>query len=127
MSPPDYNTQLITVLLDWLWRSWISFGISGHGSAARVDRVIDPEALVLAGSLWARYDARLFDEMLDWLCLHGGLIHLQRLRNLHRIGVCLRSSPISKPMKQCNNHTHPECEPARVRTEMGGHLKQLGP
>jgi hypothetical protein len=87
MSPPNFNTQLITALLDWLWRSWVSLGVSGHGPAARADRVIDPEALILAGSLWARYDARLFDEMLDWLCLHGGLIHLQRLRNLHRTGL----------------------------------------
>lgn len=87
MYPPNFNTQLITALLDWLWRSWIFLGVSGHGPAARADRVIDAEALILASSLWARYDARLFDEMLDWLCLHGSLIHLQRLRNLHRTGL----------------------------------------
>jgi hypothetical protein len=87
MSPPSSNTQIITALLDWLWRSWISLGVSGHGPAARADRVIDPEALILASTLWTRYDARLFDEMLDWLCLHGGIIHLQRLRNLHRTGL----------------------------------------
>lgn len=85
MLPP--NSNLISALLDWLWRSWSSLGVSGHGGTARCDRVIDPEALVLASTLWARYDARLFDEMLDWLCLNGSLINLQRLANLHRTGL----------------------------------------
>jgi len=87
MFQPSFSTQLISALLDWLWRTWITFGVGGHGPAAREDHVIDPEALLLASSQWARYDARLFDEMLDWLCLHGDLIHLQRLRNLHRAGL----------------------------------------
>ena len=87
MLPASFNSQLIEALLDWLWRCWVSLGVSGHGSRARVDRVIDPEALLLASTLWARYDPRLFDEMLDWLCLHSSLIHLQRLRNLHQSGL----------------------------------------
>jgi hypothetical protein len=87
MLPPSFNRQLIEALLDWLWRSWVSLGVSGHGSHARVDRVIDPEALLLASTVWARYDPRLFDEMLDWLCLHSSLINLQRLRNLHQNGL----------------------------------------
>lgn len=87
MLPANFSTQLIGALLDWLWRSWNSLGVSGHGGTARADRVIDPESLLLASTLWARYDARLFDEMLDWLSLHGSLINLQRLRNLHRTGL----------------------------------------
>ncbi len=87
MFPPDFNSQLTTALLDWLWRSWISFGISGHGTEPRQDRVIDPEALLLASSQWARFDARLFDEILDWLCQFGHLIHLQRLLNMRRSGL----------------------------------------
>lgn len=87
MFPPDFSARLTSALLDWLWRSWVSLGVSGHGSEARQDRVIDPEALILASSLWARWDARLFDEMLDWLCQHGQLIHLQRLQTLYRRGL----------------------------------------
>ena len=87
MLPASFSAQLIEALLDWLWRSWNSFGVSGHGSTARADRVIDPESLLLASTQWARYDARLFDEVLDWLSLHGSLINLQRLRNLHRAGL----------------------------------------
>jgi hypothetical protein len=87
MLPLSFNQQLIEALLEWLWRSWVSLGVSGHGSRARADRVIDPEALLLASTVWARYDPRLFDEMLDWLCLHSSLINLQRLRNLHQSGL----------------------------------------
>lgn len=87
MLPPSFSRELTEALLDWLWRSWISLGVAGHGGRTRVDRVIDPEALLLASTLWARYDPRLFDEMLDWLGLHGSLINLQRLRNLHRTGL----------------------------------------
>ena len=87
MFPPNFNPQLLSALLDWLWRSWISFGVTGHGAAARQDRDIDPEALLLASSRWARHDPRLFDEILDWLCQHGHLIHLQRLQNLQRGGL----------------------------------------
>lgn len=87
MLPPNFSRQLVEALLDWLWRSWISLGVAGHGGRARLDRVIDPEALLLASTLWARYDPRLFDEMLDWLGQHGSLINLQRLRNLHKTGL----------------------------------------
>jgi hypothetical protein len=86
MLPASFSRDLIEALLDWLWRSWISCGVAGHGGTARADTVIDPEALLLASTLWARYDPRLFDEMLDWLCLHSSLINLQRLRNLHQTG-----------------------------------------
>lgn len=87
MLPAHFKNQLVEPLLDWLWRSWVSLGVAGHGSRARVDRVIDPEALLLATTLWARYDPRLFDEVLDWLCRHGSMINLQRLRNLQQTGL----------------------------------------
>ena len=87
MLPANFNSGITERLLDWLWRSWNALGVAGQGSMARNDRVIDPESLVLASTVWARYDARLFDEILDWLCLYGSLINLQRLRNLQRAGL----------------------------------------
>ena len=87
MLPPSFSSQLVEALIDWLWRSWTSFGVAGQGSRVRAGSVIDPEALILASTLWARYDPRLFDEMLDWLCLHSSLINLQRLRNLNETGL----------------------------------------
>ena len=85
MSPRNFNQDLRVSILDWLWRSWSSLGVAGAGSAqARADHVIDVEALLLATTIWGRRDPRLFDEALDWLCLHGSLVHMQRLKNLHK-------------------------------------------
>jgi hypothetical protein len=45
-------------------------------------RVIDPESLLLLSMTIGRYDARLFDEILDWLVVNGAFLNVQRLRNL---------------------------------------------
>jgi hypothetical protein len=51
----------------------------------REDRwAADPEALLLFTFEVARFDARLFDEVLDWLALNERVISAQRLRNLSR-------------------------------------------
>jgi hypothetical protein len=44
----------------------------------------DPEALLLFTFEVARADARLFDEVLDWLVVNERLVSVQRLRNLCR-------------------------------------------
>jgi hypothetical protein len=55
------------------------------GTSRRADRWAgDPEALLLFTLEVARADARLFDEVLDWLALNERLISVQRLRNLYR-------------------------------------------
>jgi hypothetical protein len=55
------------------------------GTARRADRwAADPEALLLFTLEVARADARLFDEVLDWLALNERLMSVQRLRNLCR-------------------------------------------
>jgi len=85
MSPSHFNEDLRAGLLDWLWRGWSSLGVAGTGSAsARADHVVDVETLLLATTVWGRREPRLFDEALDWLCLHGSLVHMQRLKNLHK-------------------------------------------
>lgn len=54
-------------------------------TARRADRwAADPEALLLFTLEVARADARLFDEVLDWLALNERLVSVQRLRNLYR-------------------------------------------
>jgi hypothetical protein len=59
-------------------------GVSSSGPS-RGDRwAEDPEALLLFTFEAARSDARLFDEVLDWLALNERLISSQRLRNLCR-------------------------------------------
>jgi hypothetical protein len=70
-------------LLAFAWDQWAQMGVSGTAPSA--DRwAADPEALLLFTLEIARADARLFDEVLDWLALTERLISVQRLRNLYR-------------------------------------------
>ena len=45
--------------------------------------LIDPEALLLFSTIFARYDNRLFDEIIDWLEVNGTGISLVRLSRIH--------------------------------------------
>ena len=85
MNPSLHNFResLLQRLLDFLWRQWSALGVAGH---ARSDDpwMIDPEALLLFSTHIARYDSRLFDEILDWLQTNGSWINLQRLGTLHK-------------------------------------------
>ncbi|HWB04498.1 MAG TPA: hypothetical protein VG796_15830 [Verrucomicrobiales bacterium] len=79
------RARCLEAVLDLLWRQWCSLGVAGHARAANPERIIDPEALLLATTSLGREDPRLFDEALDWLAQFGGLINLQRVKNLHRM------------------------------------------
>lgn len=78
----DFRQSCLQASLDLLWRQWCSLGVSGHGQKAPPDRMIDPEALLLATTVIGREDPRLFEEVLDWLAQFGTLLNLQRLKNL---------------------------------------------
>lgn len=82
-SLTNYKEQLIERLLGFLWRQWSTLGVAGH---ARSDDpwIIDPEALLLFSSTVARHDARLFEEILDWLHRNGSWMNLQRLGTLQK-------------------------------------------
>jgi hypothetical protein len=89
-SLANFRTEFHELVVQFLWRQWSVLGIAGAGGVESDDDwVIDPEALLLITSLFGRYDSRLFDQMMDWLCLNGRLISLVRLGNLYgkrRIG-----------------------------------------
>lgn len=82
-SLTNFRTQFGDALLAFLWRQWSALGVSGH---ARTDDhwLIDPEALLLFSTVVARRDARLFDEVLDWLQLNADRLNLQRLARLQK-------------------------------------------
>lgn len=80
-SLTDYSRRFQDRLLDLLWRQWTALGVAGH-SAAWTGAPLDPEALVLISCTVARRDPRLFDAMLDWSLLNGGLLNLQRLQRM---------------------------------------------
>jgi hypothetical protein len=83
-SLTDSRAKLLELMLQFLWRQWSALGVAGVAGVGQTgdDRLIDPEALLLATTVFGRYEARLFDEALDWLLRNGRRINLQRLRNL---------------------------------------------
>ncbi len=89
LSAPSESKMLISELkertqqafLEFAWRQWAQMGVSAN--AVGFDRwAIDPEAMVLFTVAVARYDPRLFDEILDWIARNRRLLTMQRLRNL---------------------------------------------
>jgi hypothetical protein len=83
MPISDLRREVCRRLLAFAWDQWAQMGVSG--AARRADRwAADPEALLLFTLEVARADARLFDEVLDWLALNERLMSVQRLRNLYR-------------------------------------------
>ncbi len=81
--PSDLADRLRHQFVGFAWDQWSQMGVSGH--TERRDRwSIDPEALLAFTLRGARREPRLFDEVLDWMCLNLDLISAQRLRNLAR-------------------------------------------
>jgi len=79
----EFRAAVLDRLLDFLWRQWSALGVSGH-RAVEERRVIDPEPLLLLSLTVCRYDARLFDEILDWLMVNGAFLNVQRLKNIEK-------------------------------------------
>lgn len=77
----EFKKEVLDRLLGLLWRQWSAIGVSGYGPSEETT-VVDPEALLLLTLTIARYDARLFDEVLDWLEINGDYLNVQRLQSL---------------------------------------------
>lgn len=86
MQISKLRSRVRSDLVDWAWDQWAQLGVSAP--SARADYwATDPEALLLFTFEVARADARLFDEVLDWLAHNERLVSVQRLRNLCRDDV----------------------------------------
>ncbi|CAH2032188.1 hypothetical protein [Trichlorobacter ammonificans] len=81
ISLPEFKITVLDQLLAFLWRQWSALGVAGQ-DAPEERCVIDPEPLLLLSLTVCRYDARLFDEILDWLSVNSGFMNAQRLKNL---------------------------------------------
>ncbi|MBN1459463.1 MAG: hypothetical protein JXA57_07995 [Armatimonadetes bacterium] len=68
--------------LELCWRQWTVAGLAGTREDTRT--LIDPEALLIASLALGRYDARLFDEVLDWVAANWRLLDSARLRRIAR-------------------------------------------
>lgn len=80
MSLGNFRTDFLDRLLDFLWRQWSALGVLGE-SGAEDDWVLDPEALLVFSLQIARYEPRLFDEILSWVVTNGSHLDAARLRN----------------------------------------------
>ena len=82
MFVKGYKKKLLESILELLWKQWSLLGVAGqigdHGSKY----VLDPEALLLFSSFFARFDGRLYDLIIDWLKLNGESINIPRLKAL---------------------------------------------
>jgi len=68
-------------LSSFLWRQWHALGVAGYEGALDA-WYIDPEALLLFSLTISRSEARLFDEVIDWLVTNGNFINIQRLKTI---------------------------------------------
>ena len=82
-SLTSFKERFHELLLSFLWRQWSALGVAGHAVTGD-PWMIDPEALLLFSTVAARRDARLFDEIFDWLHVNGSWINLQRLAHLQK-------------------------------------------
>ena len=79
----EYREQLLDLILNFLWREWSALGVLGQ-SAGEERWVIDPEPLLVFSLQLARYEPRLFDEILAWLETNGKWLDVARLRHIIR-------------------------------------------
>ncbi|MBM3851694.1 MAG: hypothetical protein FJ399_00900 [Verrucomicrobia bacterium] len=101
------SDHLRRAIVDLLWQQWAALGVSGH-LAPQGNAVIDPEALVLMSTAFARHDARLFDEMADWLQQNGiwiNVLRLTRLQREHALGDDTILGALAEHMAQDSSHT----------------------
>jgi hypothetical protein len=80
MSLKELHSKLIGIQLTHLWNQWTALGVAGYG--IENGRIIDPEALLLFTLETARYDARLYDEVLDWCSTNGEFLSIPRIKSL---------------------------------------------
>ncbi len=83
MSLKDCRLRLLNRMLDLVWSQWTTLGISGNARPAK-KWVLDPEALVLFTCTIGRYEARIYDSMLEWLGVNQRFLNIQRLKTINR-------------------------------------------
>ncbi|MBX7258444.1 MAG: helix-turn-helix domain-containing protein [Candidatus Hydrogenedentes bacterium] len=73
--------QALEGVIAFLWGQWPAVGVAGHTHRGK-GGYVDPEALFAFTCAFGRYDARLFDEVLDWLSIHVRFVNVQRMKNI---------------------------------------------
>jgi hypothetical protein len=128
---PTTKSELRDPLLRLLWRQWSALGVPGQLAGGRA--MIDPEALVLVSSAFARHDARLFEEMFDWLRSNGRWINVLRLTRLQKEHVLGDASILAALAEHLTEDSANlkwkvllKAEPANKQLALFPHLAVLG-
>ncbi len=80
-SVTTFRNEFSERVLNFVWDQWCQIGVAG--SVTRKGQwVIDPEPLLAFTTEVARRDARMFDEVLDWLVTNGRWVNTQRLSTI---------------------------------------------
>lgn len=137
MNPSELQGLLRDSLTELAWSQWTAIGVAGSGT--RASTLIDPESLLVASASVARWDARLFDEILDWASINGPLLDAARLRRLAEratpaqrrvvLGI-LRSADREReiaPLRRVEDALVAREEPATYGTESLFHTTSAGP
>lgn len=80
-SLKNFREIFLDKLLIILWSQWTSLGVAST-APSETESIIDLEALLFFTCSLGRYDARLFDEALNWLYTHGRFINIQRMKTI---------------------------------------------
>jgi hypothetical protein len=83
MYQTDFNQNTRRRISDFLWKQWSDLGVSGHLPDDQT-RFVDMEPFLLFSLDFARSDARLFDEILDWLRINGRFVNITRLKVIQK-------------------------------------------
>ena len=78
----SFKEQWLESLLSELWQRWSVLGVAGYSSEKKSHVIEDPERLLLATFYFARWDARLFDEVVSWVLANTFSINVKRLSAL---------------------------------------------
>lgn len=87
MSALNYKNELREAIHNLLWRQWSSLGVAGYAGETAQGYVLDPEALLIFSSRFCTREDRLYDAVIQWLRVRGGLINVSRLKALERQSV----------------------------------------
>lgn len=106
ISTNTFSKDIREGMLRFLWRQWSALGVAG---SSRSDDLwlIDPEALLLLSTTFARHDARLFNEIIDWLEQNGdriSIVRLSRIRKTETLGNPIVVAAIAEHLTRSTPH-----------------------
>ncbi len=103
MSLKEFRNNLLDDILSFLWKEWSTLGVPGTSKKEEA-WILDPEALLIFSLPVARYEPRLFDEIVSWLLANGHWVDTARLRNILHGSEIDVTSVVGAALQYCVEH-----------------------